>query len=1011
MEASFEGCRGYSCDNEADLINKVASDVTAVLGFTPSKDFDDFVGIGAHITEIKSLLSLQSEEVKVIGIVGPAGIGKTTTARVLYNQLSPGFPFSTFLENIKGSYEKPCGNDYQLKLCLQKKLLSEILNQTDIEVRHLGVAKEMLSNKKVLAVLDEVDSWWQLEEMANQRGWYGPGSMIIITTEDRKLLKTLRLGIEHIYEIKFPTSTESLEILCQYAFGQKSPDYGFEMLAWEVTGLAGNLPLGLRVMGSYLRGMSRNEWIDTLPRLRSSLDREIESTLKFSYDGLNHKDQALFLHIAWYVKMHSLLRQMGREIVKKESLEEPGKQQFLMDTKEISDVLDEDTGTRKVIGIMLRTSGSEKIQISKSAFQRMNNLQFLKIYPGIYTTLCIPEGLNCLPDKLRLIDWRRCPLRFWPSKFSVKFLVELIMKYNKFEKLWEGIQPLHLLKFLNLSFSKDLKEIPDLSKATSLEKLYLKECESLLEITSSIGNATKLTVCNLNGCFLLKELPSSIGTLINLEVLDITRCKNIKAFPNVPDRIVELGLCSTGIKEVPPWIEKLFRLRKLYMYGCKMLKTISPNISKLENLEFLALSFCDFSEHDDEVIDIYNDPDSFEAIIEWGPDFKHSWKLRSDFDIYYILPICLPEKALTSPISLCFRSNGFETIPDCVGSLSRLSKLDISGCPRLVALPQLPGSLLSIDAQGCESLKRIDSSFQNPNICLNFAYCSNLNQQARNLVETSACKYALLPGKEVPSHFTHQATSGFLTIRLTPRPLPSSFRFKACILLSQDNINMAKNSLMGVSCVVRAKECGFTLRCGSNELHMPNLGIYRNHLYIFEDSFSLNQDCSEAEETTFNELSFVFIVHDKKWKVKGCGVRLLEEGPRSYEGANGEEDIDGNDAGFSDAGIDINIEAKNETEEGQESGLLCCVATKPAVESVQCFGRKKTAVAVTHCNGCPIELFQPEILRFKIFEPVLLLGKHRFAGVDTRIRVKGGGHTSQSSLSSSLHDYKAFVDV
>ncbi|CAN6848360.1 unnamed protein product [Brassica oleracea] len=61
-------------------------------------------------------------------------------------------------------------------------------------------------------------------------------------------------------------------------------------------------------------------------------------------------------------------------------------------------------------------------------------------------------------------------------------------------------------------------------------------------------------------------------------------------------------------------------------------------------------------------------------------------------------------------------------------------------------------------------------------------------------------------------------------------------------------------------------------------------------------------------------------------------------------------------------------------------------------------------IAVTHCkhgcgliklNGCTIELFQPEILRFKIFEPVLLLGKHRFAGVDMRIRVNGGGHTSQ----------------
>ncbi|XP_060211133.1 small ribosomal subunit protein uS9-like [Lycium barbarum] len=72
-----------------------------------------------------------------------------------------------------------------------------------------------------------------------------------------------------------------------------------------------------------------------------------------------------------------------------------------------------------------------------------------------------------------------------------------------------------------------------------------------------------------------------------------------------------------------------------------------------------------------------------------------------------------------------------------------------------------------------------------------------------------------------------------------------------------------------------------------------------------------------------------------------------------------------------------------------------------AAATVQCFGRKKTAVAVTHCkrvikiNGVPIELVQPEILRYKAVEPILLLGRHRYAAVDMRIRVKGGGHTSQ----------------
>ncbi|RRT60033.1 hypothetical protein B296_00043958 [Ensete ventricosum] len=64
-----------------------------------------------------------------------------------------------------------------------------------------------------------------------------------------------------------------------------------------------------------------------------------------------------------------------------------------------------------------------------------------------------------------------------------------------------------------------------------------------------------------------------------------------------------------------------------------------------------------------------------------------------------------------------------------------------------------------------------------------------------------------------------------------------------------------------------------------------------------------------------------------------------------------------------------------------------------AVDAVQCFGRKKTAVAVAHCkrgrglikvNGVPIELVKPEILGLKAFEPILLLGRQRFMGVDIR---------------------------
>merc|ERR1719400_377674 len=86
---------------------------------------------------------------------------------------------------------------------------------------------------------------------------------------------------------------------------------------------------------------------------------------------------------------------------------------------------------------------------------------------------------------------------------------------------------------------------------------------------------------------------------------------------------------------------------------------------------------------------------------------------------------------------------------------------------------------------------------------------------------------------------------------------------------------------------------------------------------------------------------------------------------------------------------------------------------------------QKTATAVAHCkrgkglikvNGRPLEQMEPETLRYKINEPVLLLGKARFEGVDIRIRVKGGGRVAQvyairQALAKSLVAYyQKFVD-
>jgi small subunit ribosomal protein S16e len=87
--------------------------------------------------------------------------------------------------------------------------------------------------------------------------------------------------------------------------------------------------------------------------------------------------------------------------------------------------------------------------------------------------------------------------------------------------------------------------------------------------------------------------------------------------------------------------------------------------------------------------------------------------------------------------------------------------------------------------------------------------------------------------------------------------------------------------------------------------------------------------------------------------------------------------------------------------------------------------RKKTATAVAFAkqgrglikvNGQPIENIEPEALRLKVFEPVLIVGQEKFSNLDIRIRVKGGGITAQiyairSAIAKSIVAYHAkYVD-
>lgn len=111
-------------------------------------------------------------------------------------------------------------------------------------------------------------------------------------------------------------------------------------------------------------------------------------------------------------------------------------------------------------------------------------------------------------------------------------------------------QPLGHLKKMDLWGSKNLKEIPDLSKATSLEKLDLKGCSSLVELPSSISKLNKLTELNMPACTNLETLPTGMN-LESLNRLNLKGCTRLRIFPNISRNISELILDETSITEFP----------------------------------------------------------------------------------------------------------------------------------------------------------------------------------------------------------------------------------------------------------------------------------------------------------------------------------------------------------------------------------------------------------------------------------------------------------------------------
>ncbi|KAG4380645.1 hypothetical protein GLYMA_16G214557v4 [Glycine max] len=190
--------------------------------------------------------------------------------------------------------------------------------------------------------------------------------------------------------------------------------------------------------------------------------------------------------------MHDLIQDMGREIERQRSPEEPGKCKRLLSPKDIIQVLKHNTGTSKIEIICVDFSISDKeetVEWNENAFMKMENLKILIIRNGKFS-----KGPSYFPEGLRVLEWHRYPSNCLPSNFDPMNLV-ICKLPNSSIKSFEFHGPskkLGHLTVLNFDQCEFLTKIPDVSDLANLRELSFEGCESLVAVDDSIGFLKKL---------------------------------------------------------------------------------------------------------------------------------------------------------------------------------------------------------------------------------------------------------------------------------------------------------------------------------------------------------------------------------------------------------------------------------------------------------------------------------------------------------------------------------------
>ncbi|XP_014495438.1 putative disease resistance protein RGA3 isoform X1 [Vigna radiata var. radiata] len=641
------------------------------------------------------------QSICVIPIVGIGGLGKTTLAKLVFNDkrmddlfqlkmwvcISDDFDIRQILIKIINSASASAPT---IALAHQENIKNFDIEQLQSRLRH------RLSGQKYLLVLDDVwndnrPKWTQLKDLIKVGA---VGSKILVTTRSNSIASMM--GTVPSYALEGLSLENCYALFNKWAFkeGEEKKYSNLVEIGKEIVKKCIGVPLAVRTLGSSLFlnfNLERWEFVRDhgIWNLKQEKD-DILPALKLSYDQMPSYLRHCFAFFSLYPKDYGF------------------------------------TGAKVVnlwvsLGLLRSEVGSQKLENAARLyidelhsrsfledFEDFGNIYYFKVHDLVHDLaqyvakeeiLVVDSGTRNIPEQVRHLSVVENSLRdaLFPKSSRVRTILFPTdgVGVDSVALLDAWIARYKFLRILDLSDSSFETFPNSIAKLEHLRALSLENNRRIKRLPQSICKLQNLQVLTLRGCVELETLPKGFGMLISLRQLSITTKQSILS----EDEFASLINLNTLSFEFCDNLMFLFRgtqqlksLEVLIVQSCRSLESFPFHI--LPKLEVLFVIRC-------EMLNLSLNCEN--PIERLRMKFLHIEECPRQ----QTLPQWIEGAAETLQTLLISNLHSLEMLPEWLTSMTHLKMLHIVNCPQLLYLPSdmhRLGALEDLTIDGCSEL-------------------------------------------------------------------------------------------------------------------------------------------------------------------------------------------------------------------------------------------------------------------------------------------------------------------